>query len=83
MIGADEELTPYGKLLGSISFNMRFEMMKRDLKVMHIFHKAGITYVHFAGIVSGDRTPSIEAVCNIAEAIGCEVFDLLKPISLN
>lgn len=77
------EITTFEKMSESISFNIRYQIMKKDLKVRQIFTKANCSYVHFLNVVNGYSIPSLECLCNIADAIECDIFDILKPISFN
>lgn len=83
MTSDTEEITMYEKLITSISFNLRFEIMKRGKTIKEVCDVSGLTYVHFAGVVSGDRTTRLETLCKICESIGCDIHDILKPLSFH
>lgn len=56
-----------------------FEMRtKRNMSLRTLAERSGVAKSHIQKIEAGEANPSLEVMCRLAQALGCEITELFR-----
>jgi len=70
-----DPVTPRQRLLGD---HVRRHRHQAGLSQEALALKAGVNRSYYASLEAGRRNPSLETICRLAVALGCDTADLVR-----
>lgn len=67
------------RLIINLSYNIRYKMSDNNTNAAEVARKAGIKPTVIRNCIRGQSLPNFEDVRKIAEVLGCDAHELLKP----
>lgn len=64
-----------------VALNIRIRRVELDITQEELAHRAELSQAYLSGIERNKRSPSIDTIQRIADALGIPAHDLLRPRS--
>lgn len=75
MVPARDPVTPRQRLFGDL---VRARRHRVGLSQEALALRAGVNRSYYASLEAGRRNPSLETICRLAVALGCDTADLVR-----
>lgn len=63
----------------AIAAQIKARATARGLSMRTLAEKAETSRSHLAAVLAGERSPTVSWLCRVAEVLGCQPYDLMRP----